>query len=160
MSSILKVIDRFNKILIYIVGILLIVMTVVIALQVFSRFVLSDSLEWSEELARYLMIWLVFLAAALALRRKQLIGVEAINERLSFKAKRVLKTIVHIVSISFFILLMVKGVEMLGHVQAQTSPSMKISMLFPYAAVPVGGFFMFINSIAILIEFYTVKEEK
>lgn len=160
MVKILKGIDSINKVLGYVVALILIVMSIVITMQVFSRFVLKDSLEWSEELSRYLMIWLIFLAAALALRKKSLIGVEAVSERLTFKAKRILKTGVHTVNIVFFILLMKFGIEMLTHVSAQMSPAMKIPMLYPYAAIPVGAFFLLLNSIAVLIEFYQTKEEK
>jgi TRAP-type C4-dicarboxylate transport system permease small subunit len=160
MSSILKGIDRVNKFLVYVVAIILIVMSIVISFQVFSRFTLSNSLEWSEELSRYLMIWLVFLGTAVALRKKSLIGVEALSERLGFKKERALKTVVHIVSIIFFGILIFKGFEMLGHVANQKSPAMKIPMTYPYAAIPVGAFFMVMNSIAVLIEYYTVKEEE
>jgi TRAP-type C4-dicarboxylate transport system permease small subunit len=103
MSSILKGIDQINKLLVYLVALILIAMSVVISFQVFSRFTLSNSLEWSEELSRYLMIWLVFLGTAVALRKKSLIGVEALSERLGFKAERALKTVVHIISVIFFL---------------------------------------------------------
>ncbi|TLS38428.1 TRAP transporter small permease [Pseudalkalibacillus caeni] len=154
MLLLLKGIDAINKVLRIVVAVLLIIMSIVIAVQVFSRFILGNSITWSEELARYLMIWLVFLASSLALRMKALIGVEAISERLSFKARRFLKTIVHALNIAFFVFLLIKGVEMLGHVQTQSSPAMHISMAWAYAAIPVGSFLMIINSIAVLIEFY------
>jgi TRAP-type C4-dicarboxylate transport system permease small subunit len=49
---------------------------------------------------------------------------------------------------------------MLGHVATQKSPAMQIPMTYPYAAIPVGASFMVMNSIAVLIEYYTVKEEE
>jgi TRAP-type transport system small permease protein len=160
MTRILSGIDFLNKLVGYLVGIILMVMSVVISFQVFSRFVLNNSLEWSEELSRYLMIWLVFLAASMALRKGMLIGVEALAERMKFNKKRVLKTCVHIINIAFFSLIVFYGFEMLTHVKNQMSPAMKIPMLYPYAAIPVGGILFILNSVAVLIELYTTKEEK
>lgn len=53
-----------------------IVMTVMIFMQVVYRYVLADSLSWSEELARYMFIWSVAMGSALALKTRSHIGVE------------------------------------------------------------------------------------
>ncbi|WP_044895262.1 TRAP transporter small permease [Bacillus alveayuensis] len=159
MSAILKAIDYLNKIIGFLSVLILVVMSGVISIQVFSRFILHNSIEWSEELARYLMIWLVFLAASLALRKHKLIGVEALTERLTPNVKRIFKTVVHIVNIGFFIVLMMYGMDMLEHVKMQQSPAMKIPMVYAYAAIPVGAFLMMMNSIAVLIEFYTKEDQ-
>jgi TRAP-type transport system small permease protein len=70
MNTIIKNIDRFNKVLGVVLALLIMVMSAVIFYQVFSRFILKDSLRWSEELARYLMVWSVFIGSALAIRLK------------------------------------------------------------------------------------------
>ncbi|GAB7388882.1 TRAP transporter small permease [Bacillaceae bacterium] len=159
MQHLLKSIDRLNRILMYLVGIILAVMTVVVTLQIFSRFILKYPLPWSEELARYLMIWLVFLASSLALRKQALIGLEAIAERLSGTARKYLKTVVYLICSGFFVFLLIKGIDMLDHVKMQRSPAMKISMAWPYAAIPVGSFFLLLNSLAVLIELHRKEEQ-
>jgi len=51
---------------------------VVAVLQNISRFVLRDSLSWSEELARYLMVWATFIGASIGVKRGSHVGVEAL----------------------------------------------------------------------------------
>src|SRR4030043_1114786 len=63
------------------------VMTVIIILQVFMRYLFLYSLSWSEEVARYLMIWVSFLGASLALKYGFHIGVEFVTNRISEKKR-------------------------------------------------------------------------
>ncbi|WP_209124240.1 TRAP transporter small permease [Alkalihalobacillus sp. BA299] len=151
MSGMIKAIDKFNKILGILLAVLLIIMSVVIFYQVFSRFVLQESLRWSEELARYLMIWSVFIGSALAIRKLDLISVDALKELLSDRAKSILNIIVYIVCIGFLCVLIWYGIDIVGNVTRQTSPAMNISMAWPYSAIPVGSIFMMINCLAVIL---------
>ncbi|QHE51653.1 TRAP transporter small permease [Pontibacillus sp. HMF3514] len=152
MRAIIKSIDGFNKILGVLLAVLLMVMSAVVFYQVFSRFVLDESLRWSEELARYIMIWAVFIGSALAIRKMELISVDAIKELLPEKAIKVLNILVYLGSIVFLAVLVQYGFEMVSNVSTQTSPAMRIPMAWAYAAIPVGSIFMIINCIAIVIE--------
>lgn len=122
-----------------------------------SRYTELDLPRWTEEIARYSMIWLVLLGAALAVRYSALIGMEAISERLSPKMQRGLRAITVVISMFFFLIMIIYGYEMLAHVGTQLSPGAKIPMSIPYASIPVGGFFMLMNSIAVLM--LTLKGE-
>lgn len=159
MDTIIKFIDRLNVGVRYLCALLMGIMTIAVAFQVVTRFAAKymelELPDWSEELARYSMIWLVFLGTALAVRYSALIGVEAIVERLSPTASRIVRILVTIVTLFFFIILIYYGFIMLGHVSAQASPSLRIPMSIPYAALPVSGIFMLLNAIAVLLE--TIK---
>jgi|SRR5690625_553514 len=150
----IKNIDRLNKLMLYVIGIMLIVMSLTIAFQVFSRFFIGASLSWSEELARYLMAWLVFIGAAIAVRKGELIGVEAVVSVVPDKVKTAMKTLVSIVIFGFSIFLIVKGFDMLEVVKNQRSPAMKIPMIWVYSSIPVCGVLMTLNSIAVCIELF------
>jgi TRAP-type C4-dicarboxylate transport system permease small subunit len=160
LQTVLRVIDSINKYLTYVVGVILAIMSIIILYQVVSRFLFSMPLPWSEETARFLMAYATFFGAALAIRKQNLIGVEAISERLSWKMRRILKTVVYLVSIFFFILLIVKGIEMMGKVSLQISPALQIPMSFPYAAIPIGAALLIMNSVAVIIEMYTQQREE
>src|SRR5690606_23242426 len=97
----------------------LIVMTIIMILQVFSRFILNIPLPWSEEATRYLGIYAVFFGAALALRHNELISVEAIPDLLPKLAQKVLKIIVLLISIVFFVILLKYGIELVSKVNMQ-----------------------------------------
>ncbi|ARI78670.1 TRAP transporter small permease [Halobacillus mangrovi] len=152
MGAIIKAIDGFNKVLGIVLALLLMVMSVVVFYQVFSRFVLDESLRWSEELARYIMIWSVFIGSALALRKMELIAVDAIKEVLSEKYKNILVIFIYTLSIVFLLVLVNYGFQLAGSVMGQTSPAMRISMAWAYAAIPIGSIFMIINIIAVILE--------
>lgn len=158
MRTILNGIDKINKALTILVGVILAIMSIIIIYQVLSRFIFSLPLSWSEETARFLMAYATFFGAALALRSQSLIGVEAVSERLSFKARRMMKTAVYSISIIFFIILIIKGIEMMGRVHLQVSPALQIPMSIPYAAIPIGSALLIMNSIAVIIELYLQKD--
>lgn len=156
MQSFINGIDKINVFLRYFAASLLALMSVLIVYQVVVRFLGSyldlELPRWTEELARYCMIWLVLIGASLAVRYSSLIGMEAIAERLSENRQRFLKILTILISMVLFVIMIVFGFEMLRHVSAQLSPGMKLPMVIPYAAVPVGGVFMLLNSIAVLLE--------
>ena len=160
MRQTLRYIDLINKFVAIVLGIMLGIMSIVIVFQVLSRFSLGMPLPWSEELARYLMVYSVFLGAAIALRHQKLISVEVFSERLSWRKRRVLKTIVLLVSIIFFILLFIKGIEMMDRVSSQVSPALQIPMSIPYASVPIGAVMLTLNAIAAIIDMFTNGKEE
>ncbi|MBP1932470.1 TRAP transporter small permease [Ammoniphilus resinae] len=158
MAALLRLIDSFNKWLTILLGIVLAVMSIVIISQVLSRYIFGIPLPWSEELARYLMSYSVFVGAALALRKQQLIAVEFISERLSWKPRRALKVAINVISIILFAILFMKGIEMMGKVGTQLSAGMQIPMSIPYASIPIGAILLTMNAVAVIIELVLAKE--
>ncbi|MBP1932468.1 TRAP transporter small permease [Ammoniphilus resinae] len=159
MAGLLRIIDFFNKCLMILLGVVLGVMSIVIIIQVLSRYIFGFPLPWSEELARYLMSYSIFVGAALALRNQQLIAVEFISERLSFNPRRILKIVINIIGIFLFAILFIQGFEMMDKVSSQLSAAMQISMSIPYASIPIGAILLTINAIAVIIELVLAKEE-
>ena len=86
MSFFRKTLDRVNALAEYAVCALLAVMVVVVFLQVIFRFIIRSSLPWSEELSRYVMVWIVFLGASIGIKRKSHIGVEVVVDVAGFDA--------------------------------------------------------------------------
>lgn len=73
--------------------------------QFFTRFVLGDSIGWTEEMARYLLIGVGFLGGAIAVRRGNHIVMEFMYRYLSAPVGRVLASLVDVVNLVFFIIL-------------------------------------------------------
>lgn len=159
MSLIEKLLNSINKAVEYVVTALLATMVVVVFLQVIFRFILEASLPWSEELARYILVWISFLGASIGVKRKSHIGVEAVTNYLPFKAKSIVAIIAHLLSSALFIILIVWGYQLIGKVSGQESPAMEISMALPYSALFISGILMLLYSIYnIMLEFKTLKE--
>ncbi|MFD1039412.1 TRAP transporter small permease [Virgibacillus byunsanensis] len=157
MQLLLKIIDKLNKLVYFIVGSMAIVMFLLIISQIISRSILSNSISWSEELARYLMIWIVFLGAALALRERSLIAIELLTYPLKDKWKKRLQIVVYIICTIFFTFILIYGIDLLQFVKVQSSPTLPFSMAIPYASIPVSAVFLIMNSLAILLELFTKR---
>ena len=136
----MKVLDQIgaviNRTCKHIIVYLLAIITIVLFIQVVARFAFNTGTSWTDELARFSMIWLVFLGAAIATRDRSLINIDLL-ESLFPNWKRGLNIFQSLTSIVFFILLLVVGWETMGLVAAQRSPNMGISMSIVYASIPV-----------------------
>ncbi|WP_313894001.1 TRAP transporter small permease [Psychrobacillus sp.] len=156
----LRFIDRLNKVMGYLLTLLLAVMTAIIFWQVFSRFVVGSSLSWSEELSRFLMIFMILIGSSIALRNNELIAIEILLEKVENLSKKVVVITIHIISIVFFIILIKYGYSMAQSFSNQTAPGLGISMKYIYLALPLGGVLLLLNSLACIVEEIIGKEEK
>jgi len=126
-------------------------MVVIVSAQVWYRFVLNDPLSWSEEASRYLFVWISFMGAAAGVRYQVHLGIDLMEKILPAGSYRIAVIIVNLIIQVFLLMIIYWGFKILGVIQFQESPSMHISMRYPYMAVPVGSIFMFINSLRITV---------
>ena len=136
----LKFFSWLDKFEIAVVTGLLGTMIVVVFLQVFFRFVIQGSLPWSEELARYLMVWTVFIGASIWAKEGSHIGVEALVSAFPPRLKRFSIVLAGVVNVIFCIIIAVISFEVVTfiHGSGQLSPAMRIPMYWAYLAIPVG----------------------
>lgn len=128
------------------------VMAVMIFLQVIYRYVLADSLSFSEELARYMFVWSVALGSAVALRSRAHIGVELLVERLPPRFAKPAKLLAGALNLLFFGMLIRYGIEMVAATMDQESAALSLPMGYVYLAVPVSGVVLFLCEMANLAE--------
>jgi len=141
-----------EKTVYYTLVVMMIVMTVTVIVQVFLRYVFSFSLSWSEEVARYLMIWVAFLGGSLALKKGLHIGVEVLLVRIGSRTRRWVSILSKMFVLIFLIYLTIGGIKITWAVRDQSSPALLFSMAYAYLSAPVGGFFMVLQTIHSLIE--------
>jgi TRAP-type transport system small permease protein len=142
------------------IALLLVVMTVLITWQVFARFVMGTPLRFSEEIARFAMIWLTLLGAAYAYRKGSLISVDILHEWSPPIVRKVLNIVVFSLSAVFAFILVRFGFDMTMTVSGQSGPSTGISMFWPNLAIPLAGIMIMLNSIALVIDEFIGKEEE
>ena len=128
------------------------VMTVVVFLQVLYRYVFAQPLQWSEELARYLFVWLSILGAALALQKKGHFGLDLFFKMLSSRSRRFVQIPACILMGIVIFVILFEGVILVQKTALQQSPAMGISMSWAYASLPVGGALMAIHLITISLK--------
>ena len=147
-NPLLQIIRNVND---AVVVVLFLAMTITVIIRLFSVCIQSP-LRWTEELARYLMIWLVLMASAIAMRNRSHLQVDVLTSALPQKPKRILTAIVDLLTIVFLCIMTYFGFKVVQSTTAQTSPAMQIPMALIYAAFPTGGALMIMEQLLTFIE--------
>lgn len=139
MSSFIKISDWLNRFCEFLLIATLSAMTIAVFLQVLFRYVVHLPLFWTEEFARYCLIWASLLGASVALKRKQHIAVTYFIEHMptSLATKLTLAAQVSVVLILAIIIW--GGIKLVLITSAQISPALRIPMAVPYLALPLGS---------------------
>ncbi len=149
MDTLVRALTRFDNFLAKaeaaVLILLVAVMTGVVFLQVVYRYVLAQPLHWSEELARYLFVWLSILGAALGLQKRGHFGLDIIFRMLPKQTKRYMGFLIHLLLGAVVVVILVQGVTLVQKTALQESPAMGISMGWAYACLPVGAALMAIH---------------
>src|SRR5690625_5253700 len=128
MEKVIKLVDKINSGGKWALAIMFAVMSIIVFLQVIFRFLLKSPLPWSEELARYLMIWITFLGAGVITRSKGLIMVEAIVKALPLILQKIISYILLVITIAFTLIVFYYGVKMIGVTSHQSASTLPIPM--------------------------------
>jgi TRAP-type C4-dicarboxylate transport system permease small subunit len=122
---------------------------------VFTRYALGEQAKWTEELARFLLVWVALLGGAVAFGTKAHLGVDYFVNRLHPDARRLTAMISHLV-VFFFAgaVLLLGGVKVVSEALAleQTTPALGWKMGYVYMALPISGFFVVLHTVANLME--------
>lgn len=119
---------------------LLALMSMLIGAQVFMRYVMDNSLAWSEELARYCFIWATYLGVSYAVKRNAHICVEAATARLPAAARPWFIILAHMLFIVFAAMVVREGYALTVKIFSfgQTSSALGLPMGWIYLAPTVG----------------------
>ncbi len=144
-----KVIDRYLG---YFLAILMALMVLDVLWGVFTRYALSSQADWTEELARYLLIWIGLLGVAYAAGQKMHLAIDLLRPKLRHsKAKKVQLLINVIIALFAFLVMVVGGARLLyiSQTLGQQSAALQIPLTVVYAALPISG---------LLIVYYKLHE--
>ncbi len=111
-------------------------------IQVLFRYIFHLSLAWSEELARYLFVWLAALASAYAFKTKSHFALRFLVNRFGENLQKMIGTFVAFVVSTFLAIFVWKAVEFTVSMANQVAPSTQMSMAVPYSSAIVGGVLM------------------
>jgi TRAP-type C4-dicarboxylate transport system permease small subunit len=107
-------------------------------LQIVARFILMVSIPWTDELARYLMIWASFVGLGVAYRKRELISVRFFREKLPPHLLKVALIVSDLLCSLFAIVIVIYGFKLCLLNAGQVSPSMRVSLGIVYAIIPMG----------------------
>ena len=133
-----KIDNILGKVLVVIMG----VMVINVLWQVFTRFIVGTPSSFTDELARYLMIWLGILGAAYVSGRNMHVAIDVLPLRSSNKTQKQLKRIVYILIIAFaFFAMVIGGLRLvyITYILDQYSPALQVPLAVVYFAIPLSG---------------------
>ncbi len=113
-------------------------MSVIIFTNVVLRYTTSQSIEWAEEVARHLMIWLTFIGCGPVLRYGGHIAIENLQDSLPTKGAQVLRLLIALLIAGFCLFSIWFGLEYMDRTQYQSTPATQISFAWIYLALPLG----------------------
>jgi TRAP-type C4-dicarboxylate transport system permease small subunit len=114
-------------------------MSLIVIVQVFSRYLFNHSFVWAEELVRYLMIWMVLIGAALVQSKNGHIRIDFFPRMAGPRGGRIMETVFRLCTLLFLTVIVFKGVESAHFNRLFESSGLRIPMLWPYLAIPIGG---------------------
>ena len=126
-------------------------MSIIVAVQVFCRYVLNHSLFWSEELARYLLVWLTFLGASVAYYRNVHPGIDVIYARMPNSIQKITAITVHLVSMTLFGIMIIFGTKFSYFVRLQISPALNLPKWFIFTIIPISGLILMLHSLTFFL---------
>lgn len=133
-----------DKLILSVTSVLFVVMIVIVFAQVVARYVFSNSLSWSEEIARFLLVWTIFLAAGYTLGQGSHIFLDVVFNAFPRPIQKILRRFSGIMMLGFSYVLTNYGLEMVRIGSRQTSSAVGVPMWLVYSAIPVGGILLII----------------
>ncbi len=121
-----------------------IVMVCVTLAQVIFRYVIAEPLPWSEELARYCFVWIVFLGGAVGLSRGVHLGVDLFVNMLPETIRRGFDALTSALIACFAAIIIYASVPVLNMNMLQTSPALGFQMSWIYIAIPISMVLIFL----------------
>lgn len=157
MQKIIKEFFEFLDFVDWCVKYICIVLTGLIALtvtlQVLFRYILQNPLVWTEELSRYLLVWVAFLGASSLIKNNESINVEYFIDKFPTKISKILKLIIKSIILIFCISILVVSIIIFAKVSVnQLTPAMQISMLYPQFGIVVGLFLISLQMFGIILK--------
>lgn len=151
MPALANLTEKSSKFLTLIAAIGLILMTLIVGWQVFGRYVLGQSPDWSEQASLALMIWYVCLAAAAGVHENFHIRIAALENKASQKYRRIMRILCHIIVMLCGLAMLVFGAQLVAETWSHTVPTLPISRGVVYLAVPISGALIALFSIEHLL---------
>jgi len=131
--------DTTNKLVSKFVVLLMFLLSLLLGVAVFYRYALNDSIYWSNEVARYILVYIVFLGSTMAQKYKTHIRIDIIFSYISAKRRRYLEIAISLSFLFFWILIVAGSIKLLPLFMMQTTATLQIPYAIPFMALPLSA---------------------
>lgn len=152
--------SKLDKIVALTIMILMGVMVLNVTWQVISRYVFQSPSSFTDELSRYMLIWLGMLGAAYVAGKNDHLAIDILPQKLTGKAKTRLLIFIHIVIIAFVLPVMILGgsnLVYITYVLGQKSATLQVPLAYVYAIIPISGFLVLYYQISSIKDLINTK---
>jgi len=160
MSTSELVFNKVNKFLEWSMIVIFALLVLDVLFQVFSRYILGTSFTWTEEFARFSLIWLTILGAAYLNAKREHLSMDFLYEKLSMTNKRKASILIEVFIFLFALIVMVIGgfnlVYTTLHLE-QLSGTLRIPLGYVYAIMPISGLLIMCFSVYHISNIYSNK---
>lgn len=157
MKKAISIFKFSQKILGYIISVMLIGMVGVVCAQTFCRYVLFRSIPWSEELSRYFFVWITVLGSSLAISQRIQVKIDVIDQKLKEATVWKLEHFRLLLGLIMQVVYCYSACLMIPVGTFQKSAALKLPMQYMYLIIAIGFFF---STIAVIVEFVYLRREK
>jgi len=154
---------RVDKFLEWILILLMAANVINVLWQVFTRFILKSPSSFTEELARYLLIWVGLLGAAYASGKKMHLAIDIVLEKLKGTTKKTAELITQVFIFLFALFVMVIGGIRLVTITLtlnQISAALRIKLGYVYLVIPISGILILFYAAAFIMDCSSAEEKK
>lgn len=138
--------NSLERVLVVIAATSFILISALVVLQVFARYVLAAPPSWTGELTQYVFIWLAWFSSAIVFRHGQHITIDAIVSFVPNRLQRYHEIFVQLCCVVVLLFLLRYGIEMLEFTNT-TSAALGIDMRYVYASAPAASFVMLLFAV-------------
>jgi TRAP-type C4-dicarboxylate transport system permease small subunit len=157
MKRIIKILENLINI---VLAVSLAIMTVLVFGNVIFRYGFHSGITWSEELSRFLFIWLVFLGAIPTLKEGTHIGIDLISDKLSVVPRLIIGVIVHSIILLTSIMVLLGSWKMSIDSLESYAPATGISYFYVYGIGVIMSIGMILISISSIYKFIKLKDTR
>jgi TRAP-type C4-dicarboxylate transport system permease small subunit len=150
----------FDNLIEAVCAILMVALAVVVFIQVFNRFVLQTPLAWSEDMAMLLYQWVVFVGAALGVKRMRHFGIELVVKQFPEHWRHRIELVTPLVMLVVAVVMIVQGWTILGFNRNRIFATMDLSYTWAFLPIPLSGVLIIVYLIQVEIQRWReVKQE-
>ncbi len=161
MKKVINLISEFiDKLICKIVIFLTLVLSALMATGVFYRYVLNNSIYWSGEVSRYLLVYITFLGATIAYKRGAHVGIDIIVEKFPEKVQKIFRIVITISFIIFWLIILTKSFKLYPLYLLQKTATLEIPYAVPFTALPLSAAIWIIHGLdELLFQIQRLKAE-
>jgi TRAP-type transport system small permease protein len=154
--TLLQAFDRFIDLITWAVRWFCIVLTIaiftIVIVSVFFRYGFGQAVSWTEEVPRYLLIWVSFLGAAVCVLKREHVGFDVLFNALPKKIRRMLGVTLSLLIFGFGWMMFRYGIVFVQDFGGDLMETIPYTNIWYYPAMPISGFLIMLYSVKVIID--------